>query len=155
MASTRTIDIEEMQVFIDFFGEPGGYWWHARILLFKIAQPGVWVVSTPDWETQRANLNGHRVVPMSRSGPIPAGYDNLAYVFDNPPDADALARVRREGAGLARVLGLPSETAAPAAVLGDWRISDTCHSDFGEAFPMEVTATSAQFVAPAAAGFGK
>ena len=154
-ALIRALDIAEQQVLIDFFGDPGGFWWHARILLVKTSQPGVWVVTSPDWETQRCNLNDHRVVPMLRNGPIPAGYEHLAYVFDNPPDAGELARVRREGAELAAILGLPSELSAPQAALGDWRIADTSHSEFGEAIPDQVAADPQQFVSPPAAGSEK
>ena len=43
-----TLDITERQVLVDFFHDPNGLIWHARMLLQANPVPGVWLLLAPN-----------------------------------------------------------------------------------------------------------
>ena len=55
-AAVRTLDIADPQVIVEYPLDAGGFYWHHRVLLHRIA-PGVWISLTPDLELKRYDLN--------------------------------------------------------------------------------------------------
>ena len=154
-AAYRTPDLAERQVLIDFYDDAGGFFWHHRILLIATGEPGVWIATTPDWDTQRLNLNDHQVIPLLRNARLPAGYAATAYVFDSPVVQAEIDGARAAAAELREVLGIALQpgaalAGAPAALV--WRLADTSSPDFGVLLPPEVVADAAQFVRTPTAG---
>ena len=55
MERMSALDIPEKQVAIDFFDNPNGFRWHARVLLIRLGL-GKWILATPDLEVQFKDL---------------------------------------------------------------------------------------------------
>lgn len=57
-------EIEEKMILVDSWDDENEFPWHMRMLHYQTNAAGVWICSTPDYETQRIDLNEHRVVPF-------------------------------------------------------------------------------------------
>ena len=141
----RTLDVPEVQVLVDFFGDADGLFWHHRLLLQQ-GPDSRWIWATPDLDVQHGLLSRHRVVPLRRNMEFPADKVAETYAFDPDISDGDLARLRADALALAKVLGFPV-TATPGGVAagGDsrWRMSDPAREDFGEAVPDEAMADAA------------
>eukprot|EP00973_Karenia_brevis_P046585 6461904-Karenia_brevis.AAC.1 len=75
------LDIPEVQVLVNFPGDPAGLDWHHRLLLQKVGG-GVWIAATPDGGLSRHNLNEMRHRVLERGGMFPADIRDQCYGFD-------------------------------------------------------------------------
>lgn len=123
------LDIAERQVLIDYFDDPN-FHWHGRILLVALPSSGKWIAASPDLEIEVLDLSSHRILPLVRSGPIPARVHGNVYFFD-PLTAEQLQGLRAEAAALAQVLGAVDDK---SGTLGDSVVlfADPGRPDFGQ-----------------------
>ena len=139
-----TLDVEYVQVLVDFPLDANGFFWHHRLLVVPLGG-SVWIGCTPDESIQRIDLSGHRVIVLRRNSPFPAARLAETYAFDEVGFTAAVRdRVVEECRALATVHGgVPA-----AAVAGDntWRICDTSHASFGELVPAAVLSDDQLFV---------
>ena len=130
-----TLDISEPQVLVNFPLDVGGFFWHHRVLLHRIAD-GRWVCLTPDYPLIVHDLAqlGHRVLQRRRGFP-----DDIAaecYVHD-PIDAVTLRGLKRDAKLQAALLG---DVAPERQGVGAWFVSDPRDALFGQEVPEEVVA---------------
>eukprot|EP00959_Pyramimonas_sp_CCMP1952_P334733 7009701-Pyramimonas_sp.AAC.1 len=123
---SKSLDIPERQVLISFWDDPNGLRYHGRVLLFATPTPGKWIVGTPDFDVQFADLSEHRVIPLGRDEDLPRRYLAETYFFDVPIEPESLARMRREGRDLLEVFGLVGAAGA-LPQWGRWRVADPAH----------------------------
>ena len=134
----RTLDIPELQMLVEFPGDPAGLDFHHRILWYRVNN-SEWIISTPDADVYEEDYNGVTVVPLPRNGLYPVDYAGQMYITNNAQlmqnfpemkrQADALALVR----GCADRPGVQSDGGDVAA--GQWRISDVDSKKFGDIVP--------------------
>ena len=62
----RTLDVPEVQVLVDFFGDADGLFWHHRLLLQQ-GPDSRWIWATPDLDVKHGLLSRHRVMPLLRT----------------------------------------------------------------------------------------
>jgi hypothetical protein len=97
------------------------------------------------------DLSEFRVRLLSCAAPFLAGIRNEIYAFDDPLDAQSLAKARSQGRDLLEILGVASMV--QHGVVGQtWRVSDTGHAAFGDALPRDVIDDAESFVARAIVG---
>jgi hypothetical protein len=131
------LDIIETQVLLEYPDDPN-VTWHARILLASLGGPGLWVVATPTWSVQTADLNAQRIVVLTRGAGIPLEYVDDCFIFNHPHDEQDIRRARAAATALAVVLGV-APVGLPFAD-GSWHISDTAHAGFGDSLPASMAA---------------
>ena len=126
-AAIRTLDITDPQVIVEYPLDAGGFFWHHRILLHRIA-PGVWISLTPDLELKRYDLNVQEHMLVGRAAAFPTNQAPYVYAHD-PISVAQLRHWRRQAKVMAGVLGgdeiLEIEDMP-------WLIIDPAHSKFGE-----------------------
>ncbi|CAK0882533.1 unnamed protein product, partial [Prorocentrum cordatum] len=132
-------------VLISFWGDPNGLRCRGRILLVATPTPGKWIVGTPDFDVQLADLAEHRVIPLGRDEDLPRRLLPETYFFDVPIAAESLARMRRAGRDLLEVFGSVGAAGA-APQRGRWRVSDPAHEAFGDEVPEGVIGDGEQMV---------
>ena len=140
-----TLDVGYTQVLIDFPQDPGGFFWHHRLLVAPLGG-SMWVGVTPDESVQRIDLSLHRVVVLRWNSHFRAARLPETYASDDAHFTPAiLDRLVIECRALAAVLG-----ATPtAAAVNDaaWRVSDTSHASFGQLGPASVLGGGQLFIA--------
>ena len=72
-AQSRALDIPEKQALINFDDDANGLRWHHRILLIK-GGDGRWIVATPTWSIQIADLSRHQIRVLRRNAPVDREY---------------------------------------------------------------------------------
>ena len=117
--ANRTLDISDPQVLVNYPLDPNGFTQHHRILLHKLA-PGRWVVLTPDYDIQIADLNALQHTVLGRREPFPDHLVPVIYASDEIP-RNELERFRRRAKATGVVLGSedPQEVAARVWVFAD------------------------------------
>lgn len=122
-----TLDIPEVQVLVNFPGDPDGFNWHHRVLLHRVEQ-GTWLTLSPDHEICRHNLAvvPHRV--LERRSAFPADIADEVYAHD-PIGKAALLAFKRTAKIQASILG---EGEVEDNESFKWLVSETNHDRFGE-----------------------
>ena len=95
-----SLDIPERQVLVPYYNND--LVWRHRVLLVKLGDAR-WVVGTPDFEVQAADLSTFRKIhALPRNGDFPASAIAAGlYCFDNPIRDEDLLQMRGEAARLA------------------------------------------------------
>lgn len=114
-----TLDISEVQILVNYPADPGGFFWHHRILLHRI-EGANWLCLTPDHDVVRHDLNNipHRV--LSQRAPFPDDIAVEVYAHDAVGKSQLVAFKRQ--AKLQAVMlgeGEPDESEA-----SEWLIAD-------------------------------
>ena len=138
-AVRRSLDIPEMQMLVEFPGDPNNLDYHHRISWYRVER-SEWIISTPDGDVYEEDYAGVTVVPLTRNAPYPAAYAGQLYV----PDNDALMRdyqdLKRQAEALSVVRGCQDRPGVSAAegtneTAGQWRVADVDSKKFGEIIP--------------------
>ena len=132
MAQPRTLDVKDPQVLVNFPGDPGGFFWHHRLLLHRVSD-GRWVCLTPDFHLvihDLANLP-HRVVGRARE--FPGDISHQCYVFD-PIDEGTLKGYRKDAKLQAAILGPEAPEEQRGMV---WIVAEPAGAHLGETVPEE------------------
>lgn len=98
-----TLDVSDPQVAVHFPADPGGFFYHHRLLLAKLSA-GRWVASSPDHELEVVDLNTQRHRILTRRAPFPADIRDVVYAFD-PINKVDLDRIKRQARAMVVVLG--------------------------------------------------
>lgn len=75
------LEIDQGQILVSSYGDADGYSWHHRVLMV-LQPPGHGIIATLESEIQSVDLSAHHVLPLVRGAPIPDGYAESAYIFD-------------------------------------------------------------------------
>lgn len=138
-AVRRSLDIPEMQMLVEFPGDPNNLDYHHRIFWYRVER-SEWIISTPDGDVYEEDYAGVTVVPLTRNAPYPAAYAGQLYV----PDNDALMRdyqdLKRQAEALSVVRGCQDRPGVSAVegtneTAGQWRVADVDSKKFGEIIP--------------------
>ena len=81
MAAVETLDIAEPQVLIHYPNDRGGFFYHHRILLYRI-RDALWIWLTPDPDMCRHDLMELTHIVLDRRSPFPANV--AAQVYAHP-----------------------------------------------------------------------
>ena len=129
----RTLDIVEPQVLVNYPDDEGGFLWHHRVLLHRIAD-GQWVCLTPDHDLMIHDLAVlvHRL--LQRARPFPGDIAAACYVFD-PIDLVTLRGFRRDAKLQAAILGQERPEDQVDRV---WVVCDPQDAQFGQEVPEDV-----------------
>lgn len=128
-----TLDVPELQVLAHYPGDAGGFFWHHRLLLRRLAA-GRFVCASPDLEVHVIDLNHQGHVPLGRNSRFPAAQAATVYAFDPLTQAE-LTQLRREAATWVSLLGEGPEAEEGQFV---WVVCDVRDGWFGEEVPDEV-----------------
>ena len=122
-----TLDIPEVQVLVNYPLDPGGFYWHHRILLHRI-EGSSWLTLTPDLDVQRHDLGAvqHRV--LDRKSPFPADIAGEVYAHDVLGRAQ-LNGYKRRAKIQASILGEGDIEDSESA---EWIVCDVSHEDFAK-----------------------
>jgi len=126
-AAVRTLDIADPQVIVEYPLDAGGFYWHHRVLLHRIA-PGVWISLTPDLELKRYDLNVQEHMLVGRATAFPPNQAQYVYAHD-AISAVQLRHWRRQAKVMAGVLGGDEIVEVEDM---PWLITDPAHDKFGE-----------------------
>ncbi|CAE7214061.1 unnamed protein product [Symbiodinium sp. CCMP2456] len=121
-----TLDINEVQVLVHFPGDANGFFWHHRILLYRI-EGGEWLTLTPDHDIVRHNLTNQRHRVLDRAAPFPGDIAVEIYAHD-PLGRAALANFKRQAQIQAAILG---EGALLDPEVFQWVVCEPHRPDFG------------------------
>jgi len=152
----RTLDIPEMQMMVEFPGDPGGLDYHHRIFWYRVDR-ATWIVSTPDYDVYE-DYDQMTVIPLPRNGNYPAGYAGQMYIPDNGALMQEYAEMKRQAEALAVVRGCTDRPGAPVgevAVAGQWRVADVDSKMFGDIIPNSDLSDAANNVILSHAGVSK
>lgn len=133
----RTLDVPEMQMLVEFPGDPGGLDYHHRIFWYRVDR-AVWIISTPDYDVYEEDYDQMTVIPLPRNGSYPAGYAGQMYVPDNAALMAEYPEMKRQAEALAVVRGCSDRPGVPVgqvAQVGHWRVADVDSKSFGEIIP--------------------
>ena len=132
-AIARALDVKEPQILRHYPADPGGFFWHHRVLLEKTA-PGVWVAVTPDGDLERVDLNTVAHITLDRRADFPAPQSPYIYAFVPIPRSDLKSYHRR-----AKVMANLFNDAGVADVEAyEWVIADTSRGDFGSTISEDI-----------------
>ena len=121
-----TLDVAEVQVVVNYPGDPGGFNWHHRLLLCRV-EGARWLTLTPDLEIQQEDLGVLRHRVLGRRAPYPADISAEIYAHD-PISRAALNGYKRQAETMAIILGQGSLPESDAFV---WVVADISRTDFG------------------------
>lgn len=145
---TLALDTSYPRVLIDFFNDPHGFRWHARLLVVADGS-GRWIGATPDCDIELDDLTTHRVRPLERASAYPSDIVEETYGFDELDEA-GVADFARLCHGLARVLGFVRQVEPEDD--GHWRVADVASASFGEVVPEGAISDQATFVSRGRSG---
>jgi hypothetical protein len=131
----NALDIAEPQVLV-FYEVDAHAQWHHRILVRRLRE-AVWVVEAPNAEIQVADLGAMRILPLARSGQLPAEAAGNHYLFD-PVDEATLASLHTTASRMAEVLGGATPPVLDHVGRARWYVADTGLENFGDEIPDDV-----------------
>ena len=138
MAAARTLDIPELQMLVEFAGDPNGLDFHHRILWYRVDR-STWIISTPDYDVYEEDFDGVTVVPLSRNSEYPGAYVGQMYIPRNQELMRSYLEMKRQADSLAVVRGCSDRpgvaSGGDAAETGHWRIADVDSKRFGDIIP--------------------
>eukprot|EP00435_Cladocopium_sp_Y103_P061503 s490_g23.t1 len=123
-----SLDVDAVQVLINYPADADGFYWHHRLLLHRITG-GTWLCLTPDHEIQRHDLGAtpHRII--ERRSRFPEDIADEIYAHD-PIGKAQLNAFMRQAKIQAAILG-DGDVGEPEAF--DWVVSEPQHPKFGTA----------------------
>ena len=130
----RSLDIDDLQVIVEFDGDDEEFKWHHRVALHRLG-PGRWVMLTPDFDLEVVDLNTQGYRLLARHANFPRGLANQIYAFDplHPSDLIRYKKSARTYQALLGDLDLdPDENTI-------WVVCDTRDEKFGEFVPAALT----------------
>ncbi|CAK9065953.1 unnamed protein product [Durusdinium trenchii] len=137
MAAARTLDIPELQMLVEFAGDPNGLDFHHRIR-YRVDR-STWIISTPDYDVYEEDFDGVTVVPLSRNSEYPGAYAGQMYIPRNQELMRSYLEIKRQADSLAVVRGYSDRpgvaSGGDAAETGHWRIADVDSKRFGDIIP--------------------
>ena len=143
------LDVGAKQCLIDFFEDDDGMHWHHRVLLIPSGRgDGRWVGASPDHELGIVDLSEHRVIPLTRKGPIPPDKAGQSYVFDPMSQVEYLELMRRARELSAMVGFVAPPAAAGTSGSGFWQTLGTSTSEKRSPWRRCLTTPSARFARP-------
>ena len=147
-----SLDVDEPQVLVRFPDDP--VTWHHRVLLRRL-RDATWIVLTPDFSVEVADLSAHNLFPLIRATPLPAPMVADAYLFA-PGSEPQIAGFHSQAGRIANILG---GGAVPRAEGGaphlSWRVADTSVPDFGAEVSDDVVESAATGVTRGAIGLAR
>ena len=129
-AMDLTLDVKEPQVLLHFPLDAGGFYWHQRVLLKKLAA-GRWIGVSPDFGLEVVDLNVLRHRVLDRRAPFPLPEALTAYIFDPIGRAD-LERLRQRAKTMAIILSSEDPVELEAF---SWVYADVSDPLFGGVAP--------------------
>ena len=123
----ETFDTPLPQVLVHYPDDPGGFFYHHRVLLKRV-RGSMWATFTPTLELQRHDLLeiSHRV--LDRRAPFPADVRDQCFVFDDLPHA-ALVPYKKRATIQASILGEEGDAADVERMV--WVVAETSSDVFG------------------------
>ena len=127
MADVLTLDIADPQILVRYEHDPNGFYWHHRVLLFRV-DGDIWIALTPDLALVRVKLLDVRHEVLERRAPFPPHLANQVYAHD-PIAGAALAGYRRRAKMQGQLLGVGQVDAVERMI---WVIAEARSARFGE-----------------------
>jgi hypothetical protein len=130
---TRSLDVSDIQVIVEFPDDEGGMFWHHRLAMLRVS-PGRWVMLTPDYDLEIVDLNtqSHRVV--GRNTPFPRAQAAYVYAFD-PISSSEIKRQKKLARGYQALLG---DGAIDEVERAEWVVCDPSDDYFGKSVPQDI-----------------
>lgn len=91
---TRTLAVKEPQILHHYPADTAGFYWHHKILLYKIS-PGVFIGVTPDGDLERINLYKVDYLPLEHRSNFPVPQGPYVHTFNDLFRADLERYTRR------------------------------------------------------------
>ena len=128
-----SLDIPEVQVVVNYPLDPGGFYWHHRVLLHRISGSR-WLTLTPDHDIVQHDLQTipHRI--LNRRSAFPPDIVGEIYAHDEVGRSQ-LQVFKRTAKIQAAILGDGDIEDSEAAV---WVVAETGHEDFGKEIDEEL-----------------
>ncbi|CAK0853410.1 unnamed protein product, partial [Prorocentrum cordatum] len=127
MADVLTLDIADPQILVRYENVPHGFYWHHRVLLFRVSED-IWICLIPDHDLVRIKLLDVRHEVLERRAPFPAHLANQVYAHD-PIAGAALAAFRRRAKLQGQLLGVGQVDAIERMI---WVVAEPRSERFGE-----------------------
>ncbi len=123
-----TLDINEVQVLVNFPADADGFYWHHRVILCRI-EGSRWLAfdMTPDLDIVQHDLGTLLHSVLDRRAPFPGDILDEVYAHD-PIGKAALSGYKRQAQTMAVILG---EGTLPDSDSTSWVVADVNHVDFG------------------------
>ena len=141
--ATRSLNVRQAQVLVNYPEDDHGLCWHHRVLLARVRE-SEWITLTPDLDYETLDMGEIDHEVLDRNARFPDWSRGQLYAFDQDAlGAGELLQHERVAKRRADILGAQNNLVESAVV---WMVSEPGHAKFGRELPDEIQEDGDAFV---------